>query len=122
MRDGSLKARSGKIDERRLGRLAFDMYARLMLIDGTERCVLLDVSLRGAKVASSMHARPGEAAVLRIADRETFGEVVWADGRLLGIRFDDPLPKDFLLKAKALMVRHEAKSTYQAALEWVAGH
>lgn len=112
---------SGPFDERLLGRITPALTVGLTLVDGRERCQLIDISLRGAKIASTMRATPGEVAVLRVADREMFGQVIWVDGRLIGLRFDDPLPKDFLLQAKTLTRDCEREDAQQAAQDWAEG-
>jgi hypothetical protein len=79
--------------------LRLRLAARLILLDGTQTCVLTDLSAGGARIRPAGRLREGAAAVLLWGTRfEAFGQVVWLSPRHCGIAFDEPL-SDVLLQA-----------------------
>ena len=71
-------------------RLRLGIPARLETLDGAREARLIDLSQTGAKIHCPGPHTIGQA-VLQWLEFETFGETVWQDGELLGVRFDRPL-------------------------------
>ena len=87
---------TGNSDARHFSRLAFPSSSTLALGDVTQPCHLVDISLRGALVeapegATALDTSAGSRVVLQVQVEdspvhfEMTGEVVWAEGRRLGI-------------------------------------
>ena len=101
-------------------RLQLGISAQLETLDGRQRVRLIDLSQGGAHVVLSKDSDPHEA-VLTWLRFETFGIVVWRDGRDIGLEFDKLLPLSVLVETRRrapTVVREEEE---QAAREWVAG-
>jgi hypothetical protein len=80
-------------------RLRLRLAARLVLLDGTQHCILTDLSASGARIHPSDAVSVGAQAVLMWGSRfEGFGEVVWVSARECGIAFDERL-RDGVLQA-----------------------
>ena len=107
--------------ERRLGRLKLGIGARLALIDGEARCKILDLSLDGAKVSTDRDLYCGEAALLKIDELEAFGSIIWAHDGLIGIRFDERLTKEQLMRLRHGAIGNEKSAARQAAKQWASG-
>lgn len=101
-------------------RLQLGMPARLETLDGRQRVRLIDLSQGGAHVIANQDSDFHEA-VLTWLRFETFGSVVWREGRDVGLEFDKLLPLGVLVETRLrapTVVREEEE---QAAREWVAG-
>ncbi|WP_184250440.1 PilZ domain-containing protein [Novosphingobium chloroacetimidivorans] len=89
-----------QIGRRATARLRTRVAARLILLDGTQHCVLIDISLSGARVKTSKSARLGDEAVLTWGDFEVFGQVVWATETHCGLALIDPIDDAVLLATR----------------------
>ena len=81
-------------------RLCFE--ARLITLDGTLPATLLDLSLTGAKVATSRGIPASGNAVLTWGRFEAFCTIAWTQGERCGLDFDEPLHRDVLLATRNL--------------------
>lgn len=105
-------------------RLRLILPARLISIEGDQPCILMNLSRSGAQVAVIHPLRSGEAAVLRCAGIDVFGDVIRTDFGLNAIRFEQEL-RD----ADVLAVRHhydtfedsQRRSLIETARKWVTG-
>lgn len=91
-----------QIGRRASARLRTRLAGRMMLLDGTQHCILVDISLTGARVQTSKPVRLGVEAVLIWGDFETFGQVVWATDTHCGLALDDPITDTVLLGTRQL--------------------
>jgi hypothetical protein len=101
-------------------RLQLGISAQLETLDGRHRVRLIDLSQGGAHVIVG-HDEDFHEAVLTWLHFETFGAVVWREGRDVGLEFDKLLPLGVLVETRLRappVVREEEE---QAAREWVAG-
>lgn len=114
-------ANPGELHRRKRPRLRLGIRARLETLDGTYDVELLDISQTGAKLHFRAPVHPG-SAVLQWLDYEAFGETVWKNGAVLGMRFDPDLPDSVIVKTRELA--HSAKSgadVTSAAKAWATG-
>jgi hypothetical protein len=74
----------------------------MVLREGTQSCILIDLSLSGARVQTSQPARLGDEAVLMWGSFEAFGQVVWASPSLCGLALFDPITDAMLLGTRQL--------------------
>lgn len=101
-------------------RLQLGISAQLETLDGRQRVRLIDLSQGGAHLIVS-HDSDFHEAVFTWLRFETFGSVVWREGRDVGLEFDKLLPLGVLVETRLrgpTVVREEEE---QAAREWVAG-
>jgi len=107
---------------RELGRLSLGIPAKLSLIDGEERCLLVNLSISGAKITTNQELDCGEAALLKIEGAEIFGSIVLARGGFAGIAFDERTPKSLLLPVKSISTDYDSFASWRAAKRWASGH
>jgi hypothetical protein len=109
-------------------RLRLAIPARFVSIYATQRCVLIDLSRTGARMALATLVAPGQAGYLEIDRMEIFGTVVRAQrsGEMAvnALAFDDPIPQAAVLRIRAYAEGLEARM--QMALRdqvrrWVTG-
>ena len=92
------------VGRRREGRLRVAVDATVVLLDGTCRGALVDLSCNGARVHGvGVRLRPGAEAVLKWGRREAFGMVVWAAGGAAGLLFYDPLAERIVMETRRLV-------------------
>jgi hypothetical protein len=110
---------------RKAARLRLALPARIILISGHHRCQLIDLSQSGACIALDQPALPPGADVVLMAEGvETFGTVVWRRGSQFGVKFDEALPRDDVVRLRG---RHdhfqeiEMQQQRRRAHEFVAG-
>ncbi len=105
-------------------RLRLGIPARLETLDGTRDVRLIDLSQTGAQIDCAWAQAIGQA-VLQWLDFETFGETVWRDGELLGVRFDRPLSPSVIFATRQMapsIVANAHHAASAAAREWVQGN
>ena len=101
-------------------RLQLGISAQLETLDGRQRVDLIDLSQGGAHLILSQDSGCHEA-VLTWLHFETFGTVVWHEGRDIGLEFDKPLPLGVLVETRLRapsVVREEEEA---AARGWAEG-
>ncbi|WP_184243741.1 PilZ domain-containing protein [Novosphingobium chloroacetimidivorans] len=106
-------------------RLRTRLPARMVLLGGTQHCVLIDLSLNGARIQTSTPARLGDEAVLIWGSFETFGQVVWATDTHCGLALFEPITDALLLETRQLdqvaRLPEDRDLTRQSAQAWAQG-
>ena len=110
--------------QRTHSRARLNLPARVITVNGTLACALIDVSSTGAKIASTECPKVGGMVVVEGLPLELFGTVRWQLSGLFGFEFDVPisLEKVIALRQYAEGERHRQKTaeiTY--ARNWVQG-
>jgi hypothetical protein len=109
-------------------RLRLAIPARFVSIYSTQRCVLIDLSRTGARMALAAPVAPGQPGYLEIDRMEIFGSIVRAQrgGEMAvnALAFDDPIAQEAVLRIRAYAEGLEART--QMALReqvrrWVTG-
>lgn len=109
-------------------RLRLAIPARFVSIYSTQRCVLIDLSRTGARMALAAPVAPGQPGYLEIDRMEIFGTIVRAQhaGEMAvnALSFDDPIAQAAVLRIRAFAEGLEART--QMALRdqvrrWVTG-
>lgn len=110
---------------RRRSRLRVRLPARLVTRTETRSAVLEDLSLHGARVATSSQLKPGCEAVLEWGGFEAFGEIVWCAGGRCGLSFFDIITPQMLLATRdlddAAHLPQDKELARQNARQWVEG-
>ncbi|MGD9811184.1 MAG: PilZ domain-containing protein [Sphingobium sp.] len=109
---------------RRDGRASLSFPCRIMLSDGNFSCELKDLSLGGARIATSRRLQPGRSLWLKLDDYEAFATVMWVGEGECGIEFEDRLPKVVVMRVQGYSVdldEYEAAQSQRAARNWVVG-
>lgn len=116
--------RPARIGRRGMARLRLTMPASLVLLTGTQRCTLLDLSRSGARIVLDTPVKPGSEAVLQAPGLECFGTLVWQrDGRA-GLRFDRMVSEERMVAMRDFADHQEdrtAELMRQSVQEWISG-
>jgi len=70
--------------------------------NGTQSCILTDVSSTGLKVATSDPLKVGSEAILTWGPYEAFGDVIWTTPTHCGIALVDPLSNSVVIGTRQL--------------------
>ena len=109
-------------------RLRLAIPARFVSIYSTQRCVLIDLSRTGARLAIATPLAPGQPGYLEIDRMEIFGTIVRAqrsgEMTLNALAFDHPIAQEAVLRVRAYAEGLEMRT--QMALRdqvrrWVTG-
>ena len=107
---------------RRHSRLRLQLPARLISLEGNLQATLIDLSLTGAKVALDVNAPLRGDAFLEWGSFEAFCTISWAEGRLCGVLFDEPLASKVLIATRVLGdTTPPVDASRAAARAWAAG-
>lgn len=116
------------VGRRNAPRLRLSIPARLITLEGTSRCILLDLSRTGAQIGLQHPLRVGDGAVLQVAGIDSFGIVTRADrgqfGGCNGFEFEDALIDDDVLAMRhyaASFEQEEQVSLRREVEAWVKG-
>ena len=91
--NSALTASSALTGRRAAPRVRLFVPADIILLRGTEACVLEDLSQHGARVKlATPSPRPGAGVVLQVHSLDVFGTVVWEHGQRFGLVFDEIVP------------------------------
>ena len=104
-------------------RLRVGLTARVESLHGKFDAQLIDLSQTGARL-KSLTSGLGRAVVLRWLDFEAFGDLVWEEEGLVGMKFDPPLSNEVVLATRELVpaIVQEFDPTRDAARAWTLGH
>lgn len=111
-------------DQRGLGRAEVAFESVLEIPRGRFKCTVHDLSLNGARVTTDQTVPQGQSLWLKIDKLRVFGSVQWTKPGSIGVRFDQKLPKAFVLSLLGESVNREAyreAETLLAARDWVMG-
>lgn len=106
-------------------RVRLHLPARLVLLSGTQQCILEDLSVTGAAIIPQNGLpEEGLSAILMCEHIEAFGLIRWARHGRCGLMFDEKLPL-----AQVVSLRHIADSfetnererNMERARAWVQG-
>jgi PilZ domain len=110
--------------QRDFGRAPIAMPARLETPLGAISCTICDVSLGGAKIEADHPVPIGESLWIALGRVRVFATVQWARGQLIGVKFEEKLPKALVLALRGETVDPKALEDAEAALiaqKWEGG-
>jgi PilZ domain len=91
---------------------------------GRKPCWVRDLSLGGARLETEQILASDQSVWLSLEKLKIFGAVKWVRGNLVGIQFEEKLPKTLVLNLRGEVVDPEALSEVEAMLaaqNWVLG-
>lgn len=91
---------------------------------GRARCTVIDLSLGGAQLETAEPVDLGESLWLWLGKAKVFGTVQWARGNMIGVQFEEKLPKALVLSLRGDHVDPKALEEVEAMLvaqSWVIG-
>jgi hypothetical protein len=113
-----------ELHRREHARLRVGIPAYFETLEGRLRVRLVDISQGGAHLIlpGDVPIREGVLMWMRF---DVFGMTVWQQDDELGMKFERPLPREWLIETREVapdIVREEALGTISAARDFVAGH
>lgn len=105
-------------------RLRLALPAELITLDGQGPAMIENLSRSGARIATRLTLKTGDACVLRWRGREVFALVRWSEQQRCGLIFDSRLSHEDLMQARWLegQVSRLEREQWQAwAREFVNG-
>lgn len=113
------------VGKRAHARLRVRLPAKLITLHGEHRLALIDLSAGGARVGKpGLDCHTGKA-LLQWAGHEAFGQIVWVRDSLAGVRFEEPIPDDWVIATRRLAedspLPDDTELHRRAARDWVAG-
>ena len=106
-------------------RLRVRLPAKLITLSGEFRLVLCDLSTGGARVGKPGLVLEGGQAVLQWDRFEAFCIVAWSRSGLVGVRFEEAIPKAWIIATRELdNIAHlpdDNELQRRAARDWVTG-
>lgn len=109
---------------RSYGRAIVALQSSFETPHGNVPCSVLDLSLGGARVATDQTVEAGASIWLSLHKLKVFGTVSWARDNLIGIQFEENLPKAIVLSLRGESVDPEELERVEAmmaAQKWVIG-
>lgn len=106
-------------------RVRLHLPARLILLTGTQHCILEDISVTGAAIIPEEGLPPvGASAILQCEHVEAFGQIRWARYGRSGVMFEEKLPLSLVISLRHYADNFEATERERQkdrARAWVQG-
>ena len=104
-------------------RLRLGVPARLKTVSAEHSVQIINLSRAGAHIALNSNEQ-FRSGVLLWLHYDCFAEVVWREMAQLGLKFDRPLPLEWLKETRLwapTIVRQEVIEAHKSAQEWADG-
>ena len=106
-------------------RVRLHIPARLVLLSGTQQCLLEDLSVTGAAIIPQDGLPAlGISAILMCENVEAFGVIRWARHGRCGLMFDEKLPLEQVVSLRRIadsFESNERERNLERARAWVQG-
>ena len=105
-------------------RLRLSLPARLVAVERTHQCILLNLSRTGAQVAILNSLREGEGAVLRCGKIDQFVIISRSEFGINALEFDEPISDEMVLEIRRYhenFEEREKRALVEMARKWVNG-
>lgn len=103
----------GPTGRRRAVRERMNLPVSLYSVDQSRVALLADVSLRGCRLEGVGLPDVGQDVLLKLADVELFGRIVWKDGRERGVKFDEPINDTDLENVRQVVSQQQGQESSQ---------
>lgn len=95
----------GPTGRRRAVRERINVPVSLYSVDQSRVALLADLSTSGCRLEGTGLPEIGKDVLLKTADVELFGRIVWKDGRHRGVVFDEPMSDTNLEDLRQMIAR-----------------
>ncbi len=105
-------------------RLRLSLPARLVAVDRTHQCILMNLSRNGAQIAILDSLREGEGAVLKCGKIDQFVIVNRSEFGLNALSFEEPISDEMVLHIRRYhenFEERERRMLVETARKWVSG-
>lgn len=101
----------GPTGRRRAVRERMSLPVSLYSVDQSRVALLADVSQSGCRLQGMGLPEVGQDVLLKAAEVELFGRIVWKDDRERGVRFDEPISDTDLENLRQVLSRHHGQDS-----------
>ena len=101
----------GPTGRRRGVRERMNLPVSLYSVDQSRVALLADVSRTGCRLEGMGLPDVGQDVLLKAADVELFGRIVWKDGRERGVKFDEPINDTDLEDLRQVLARQQGQES-----------
>ncbi|MEM8724547.1 MAG: PilZ domain-containing protein [Pseudomonadota bacterium] len=105
-------------------RLRLSLPARLVAVERTHQCILMNLSRTGAQIAILESLREGEGAVLKCGKIDQFVIVSRSEFGINALNFEEELSDDMVLHIRRYhenFEERERRALVETARKWVSG-
>ncbi|MEM6474929.1 MAG: PilZ domain-containing protein [Pseudomonadota bacterium] len=105
-------------------RLRLSLPARLVAVERTHQCILLNLSRSGAQVAILNSVREGEGAFLKCGAIDQFVIISRSEFGMNALEFDEPISDELVLEIRRYhenFKEREKRALIETARKWVNG-
>ena len=101
----------GPTGRRRAVRERLSLAVSLYSVDQSRVALLADISRSGCRLLGLALPEVGQDVLLKAAEVELFGQIVWKDGAERGVMFDKPIAEADLEQLRQILCRQEGRDT-----------
>lgn len=116
--------RATTVGRRSAPRLRLSLPARLVTIENTHKCILLNISRTGAQIAILDSVREGEGGFLECGKLKVFAIVTRSEFSLNALHFDEEISDEDVLDIRSYyetFEERERRKLIETARQWVNG-
>lgn len=109
---------------RSAARLRLSLPARIVAVERTHQCILMNLSQTGAQIAILDSLREGEGGVLRCGKVDAFAIVTRSEFGLNGLTFENEISHELVLHIRRYhenFEERERRALAETARKWVSG-
>ena len=109
--EGFGRRTDGPTGRRRAVRERLSLPVSLYSVDQSRVALLVDISKSGCRLQGMALPGVGQDVLLKAADVELFGQIVWKDGPERGVIFDEPITEADLHDLRQVLGRQDGRET-----------
>ena len=109
--EGFGRRTDGPTGRRRAVRERLSLPVSLYSVDQSRVALLADISQSGCRLQGMALPAVGQDVLLKAADVELFGRIVWKDGAERGVMFDEPITEADLKHLRQVLCRQHGRDT-----------
>src|SRR5689334_15482302 len=107
--EGFGRRMDGPTGRRRAARERLSLPVSLYSVDQSRVALLADISQSGCRLQGMALPEVGQDVLLKAADVELFGQIVWKDGSERGVEFDEPITEADLDDLRQVLSRQDGR-------------
>ena len=111
--EGFGRRTDGPTGRRRAVRERLSLSVSLYSVEQSRGALLADMSQSGCRLQGMALPEVGQDVLLKAAEVELFGQIVWKDGAERGVKFEEPITEADLEELRQILCRQQGRETSQ---------